>query len=442
VSKNHQNDGHWRRTGRALRHPNYRLFFAGQIISLCGTWMTNVATAWLVYRMTNSAFMLGVVTFSTQIPAFLLGPFAGMLGDRVDKRRALVATQTLSMLQSFALAAITLSGHATIELLIALTFLKGVILAFDIPVRQSFLVDMIEDRGDLANAIALNSSMFNAARLVGPALGAAVITAFGEGWCFFLDGCSFLAVLASLLMMKLVARRSPVVGAGLWSDLLAGWRIVGRPGPIRRIMALLAVVSLLGASYATLIPVFAGQILQGGPQTLGLLMGSSGAGALLGATWLAGRRSVLGLGSLIPCATGLFGLSIIGFALSRLTWLSMIFLFAGGLGLMVQMAASNTILQTIVGDTMRSRVMSFYMMAFLGTAPFGSLLMGSMSERFGPTLAIALGGVSCLVGAGVFFSGLEQLRESIRPIYRRMGILPELANAEEAASRIAFQARE
>jgi MFS family permease len=201
-------------------------------------------------------------------------------------------------------------------------------------------------------------------------------------------------------------------------------------------------VSLLGASYATLIPVFAGHILQGGPQTLGLLMGSSGAGALLGATWLAGRRSVLGLGSLIPCATALFGLSIIGFALSRLTWLSMIFLFAGGLGLMVQMAASNTILQTIVGDTMRSRVMSFYMMAFLGTAPFGSLLMGSMSERFGPTLAIALGGVSCLVGAGVFFSGLEQLRESIRPIYRRMGILPELANAEEAASQIAFQARE
>ncbi len=427
---------------RALRHRNYRLFFAGQAVSLCGTWMTNIATGWLVYRLTGSPLMLGVVTFAGQIPIFVLGPFSGMLVDRVDKRRALVATQSLSMIQSFALAAITLSGQASVDALVALSLLQGIITAFDIPMRQSFLIEMIEDRNDLGNAIALNSSMFNAARLVGPSLGAMVIAAVGEGWCFFIDGCSFLGVIASFLLMKIRAATVPTRRHGALADLVEGWRTVSRSGPIRRIISLLAVVSLLGAPYMTLMPIFARTVLAGDARTLGLLMSSSGAGAFAGAVWLAGRRSVLGLGSIIPYAAGIFGIGIIGFALSPVLWLSMVFLFLGGGGLMIQLAASNTILQTIVDDDKRGRVMSFYMMAFMGTAPFGSLLVGWLSEALGPRLTISIGGACCIAAAAVFLSRLEELRAAIRPIYRRIGILPEMTAATDDASRIAFEARD
>ena len=429
-------------TLRALRHRNYRLFFGGQLVSLCGTWMTNVATGWLVYQLTGSPLMLGMVTFAGQFPVFILGPFAGLLGDRVDKRRGLVVLQTLSMLQSFALAAMTLGGQASVAGLIALNVVQGIIMAFDIPMRQAFLAEMIEDRRDLGNAIALNSSMFNAARLVGPALGAAVIASVGEGWCFFIDGCSFLAVIASFLLMRLPAASTRTRHGGALADFLAGWHTVSRPGPIRRIISLIAVVSLLGAPYITMLPMFARTILQGDAHTLGLLMSSSGAGAFLGALWLAGRRSVLGLGALIPYAAGAFGLSIIGFALSRSLWLSLILLFIGGFSLMIQLAASNTLIQTIVDDDKRSRVMSFYMMAFIGTAPFGSLIIGSLAERIGPSTTIIIGGACCVVAAAVFLSGLEQLRESVRPIYRRLGILPEIRTAAEEASKLTFEARE
>lgn len=427
---------------RALRHRNYRLFFGGQIISLCGTWMTNIATGWLVYRLTGSPLMLGVVTFAGQIPVFILGPFAGTLGDRVDKRRGLVVLQILSMLQSFALAAMTLGGHASVPGLVALNLVQGMIMAFDIPMRQAFLVEMIEDRNDLGNAIALNSSMFNAARLAGPALGAAVIAAAGEGWCFFIDGCSFLAVIASFLLMRIRAVQPGVQRKGPLEDLLVGWRTVSRRGPIRRIISLLALVSLLGAPYMTLMPMFARTILQGDAHTLGLLMSSSGAGAFLGALWLAGRRSVLGLGALIPYAAGVFGLSIIGFAISGVLWLSMVFLFIGGGSLMIQLAASNTLIQTIVDDDKRSRVMGFYMMAFIGTAPFGSLLIGILSEQIGPRATITIGGACCIVAAAVFLAGLEQLRASVRPIYRQIGILPEVTTASGEASQLTFEARD
>ena len=429
-------------TLRALRHRNYRLFFGGQIVSLCGTWMTNVATGWLVYRLTGSPLMLGVVTFAGQFPVFVLGPFAGILGDRVDKRRGLVVLQTFSMLQSFALAAMTLGGHVSIVGLIALNVVQGIITAFDIPMRQAFLSEMIEDRNDLGNAIALNSSMFNAARLAGPALGAAVIAVAGEGWCFFIDGCSFLAVIASFLLMRIPVARTGARRAGALADLLVGWHTVSRPGPIRRIISLIAVVSLLGAPYVTMMPMFARSVLHGDAHTLGLLMSSSGAGAFLGALWLAGRRSVLGLGALIPYAAGAFGFSIIGFALSRILWLSLVFLFVGGCSLMIQLASSNTLIQTIVDDDKRSRVMSFYMMAFIGTAPFGSLIIGSLSEHIGPRTTIIIGGICCVVGAAVFLSGLEQLRASVRPIYRRIGILPEIRKASEEASRITFETRD
>ena len=427
---------------RALRHRNYRLFFDGQIVSLCGTWMTNIATGWLVYRLTGSPLMLGVVTFAGQIPVFLLAPFAGLLVDRVDKRRGLIATQVLSMLQSFALAALTLTGHASAAGIAVLSLFQGAITAFDIPMRQSFLVDMIEDRADLGNAIALNSSMFNVARLAGPAIGAAVIAAVGEGWCFFADGCSFVGVIASFLLMDIRPRPAGTPGQSVLRGLREGWLAVSRPGPIRRIISLLAVVSLLGAPYATLLPVFARTVLAGDAQTLGILMSSSGAGALLAAAWLAGRRSVLGLGKHIPYAAGLFGLGVIGFALSGALWLSAVFLFACGCGLMVQLAASNTILQTIVEDEKRGRVMAFYMMAFLGTAPFGSLLVGKLSEIFGPRATVAAGGACCVVAAGVFLAGLRELRASIAPIYRRMGILPDAAAATDEASRLTFEVRD
>lgn len=428
---------------RTLRYRNYRLFFGGQIVSLCGTWMTNIATSWLVYRLTGSPLMLGVVTCAGQIPVFVMGAFSGILVDRVNKRRALVVIQTLSMLQSFALALMTLSGHASVAGLIALNLINGVITAFDIPMRQSFVIDMIEDKRDLGNAIALNSTMFNAARFIGPSIGAGIIAAFGEGWCFFLDGCSFLAVIAAYLAMRIKNQEAPRPSRGrVISDLLEGWLTVSKAGPIRRIIALLALVSLFGAPYATLVPIFAGSILKGGPHALGLLMSSAGAGAFFGAAWLAGRRSVLGLGLVIPCAGALFGLGIIGFALSRVLWLSMAFLFLGGCGLMIQMASSNTILQTIVDNDKRGRVMGFYMMAFMGTAPIGSLMAGSLSEHLGAPVTLILGGSCCVAGSAIFLSGLKDLRASIRPIYRRIGILPEITSGSDDASRLTFEVRD
>ncbi len=418
---------------RALRHRNYRLFFIGQIISLCGSWITNIATGWLVFRLTGSPWMLGVVTFCGQIPVFILAPFTGLLVDRMDKRRGLVLTQTFSMLQSFALAALVFSGFASVTAIAALSVVQGIIIAFDIPLRQSFLVDMVEDRADLGNAIALNSSMFNAARLVGPSIGAVIIAAVGEAWCFFIDGVSFIGVIASFLMMKVHVPSRDLLHSNMLEELRDGWLLVSGPGPIRRITLLLAAVSLLGAPYLSLLPVFAGDILHGNAKTLGVLMSSAGAGALLGAAWMAGRRSVLGLVKIIPITVAIFGLSVAGFAFSRTIWLSSAFLFSAGFCLMIHATASNTILQTITDDDKRGRVMAFYMMAFVGVAPFGSLLVGKLSERIGPGPAVGLGGFFCLVAAIVFFFGLRRLKAAIRPIYLRMGILPP---APEAAGGV------
>jgi MFS family permease len=415
---------------RALRYRNYRLFFGGQIVSLAGNWMTSIATSWLVYRLTGSAWMLGVVTFAGQVPSFALGPFSGMIVDRVNKHRALVATQTLAMIQSFSLAAMTLTGHATIAGLIALNLIDGIITAFDMPLRQSFVVEMIERKEDLGNAIALNSSMVNAARLVGPTLGGFVIAWAGEGWCFFLDGASFIAVIVALLAMRVRAvPPRPHHKDGAIAEIREGWSYVSGFAPMRRIIGLLAFVGLVGAPYSTLVPMFAGGVLRGGPHTLGLLMTAAGGGALMGAVWLAARRSVLGLGGVIPVAVALFGAGLIGFALSHVLWLSCLCLFVGGAGFMIQIASSNTIVQTIVDDGMRGRVMSFYMMAFLGSAPFGALLAGSLAERFGAPATLIAGGIGCLIGAAYFASRLEDLRVAIRPIYRRIGILPPVADA-------------
>jgi MFS family permease len=422
---------------RALQHKNYRLFFSGQTVSLIGTWMTRIATSWLVYRLTGSAMLLGVVGFAGQMPSFLLGPFAGVLVDRWNRHRLLVVTQVLAMLQSLALGILTLTGVITIWQIIALSLFQGIINAFDMPARQAFVVEMVEKRDDLANAIALNSSMVNAARLLGPSIGGLIIAATGEGWCFLLDGISYLAVIASLLAMKITSRMiKPRNGANSWQQFREGWSYVSGFPPIRNVLLLLALVSLVGMPYTVLMPVFANEILHGGPNTLGLLMAASGVGALTGALFLAARRSVLGLGKFIPLSAAMFGAGLIAFSFSRLLWLSLLLMVITGLGFMVQMAVSNTVLQTIVDEDKRGRVMSFYTMAFMGTAPFGSLLAGSAAERIGAPYTLMLGGLGCILGALWFAKTLPDLRRDVRPIYVRIGILPELAAGIQNTSEL------
>ncbi len=418
-----------RHTLRALRHRNYRLFFGGQLVSLVGTWMTTVAMSWLVYRLTHSAFLLGAVGFAGQVPAFLAGPLAGVLVDRWERRRVLLVTQTLAMVQSLSLAALTLAGRITVGELLGLALFQGFINAFDIPGRQAFLVEMIEDRADLPNAIALNSSMFNAARLVGPSIGGLVIAAVGEGWCFAIDGASYLAVIGSLLAMRVAARAGlGRPGAHVLADLRAGWRYVAGSPPIRSLLVLVATVSLFGMPYAVLLPIFAARVLHGGPHTLGFLMGASGVGALLGAIYLASRRTVLGLGRLLPRMVALFAAGIATFAFSRHLLLSLPALVFAGFGFMVQMASSNTLLQTLVDDDKRGRVMSFYSTAFVGSAPFGSLLAGAIAQHLGAPRTLAIGAAGLLLVAFWFARRLPGLREHVRPVYVARGILPPLVD--------------
>jgi len=424
----------WQVLLRALRHRNYRLFFGGQGISLVGTWMTRVATGWLVYRLTDSAFLLGLVSFAGQIPILLLGPFAGVWVDRWNRHRVLVVTQVLSMLQSFVLAALALTKVITVHEVIALNLFQGIINAFDMPARQAFVIEMVEDPDDLANAIALNSSLVNAARLVGPSVAGLLIAAVGEGWCFLIDGISYMAVIASLLAMVVTAQESPSDQLSVMEELREGWNYVSTSHPIRSILLLLALVSLVGMPYTTLMPIFAGKILHGGAHTLGFLMAASGVGALGGAVRLAARRTVLGLGRVIPMTAGAFGAGLIAFAASRQLWLSLLLLVVTGFGFMQQMAASNTILQTIVEDKKRGRVMSFYSMAFQGLAPFGSLIAGATASRIGAPYTLMIGGATCVAGAALFASQLGRIREAIRPIYIQIGVIPEVARGIQAAS--------
>jgi MFS family permease len=422
----------WTFALRALGSRNYRLFFGGQSISLIGTWMTRLATSWLVYRLTGSAVLLGVVSFANQIPTFFLSPLAGVWVDRWDRHRTLVVTQVLSMLQSFALAFLALTGVITVTEIIVLALLQGLVNAFDMPARQAFLVQMVDNRNDLSNAIALNSSMVNGTRLIGPALAGVVIAAVGEGWCFFLDGVSYMAVIASLLLMRIVRAPGPASHKHVLHELADGWRYISGSLPIRSILLLLALISMVGMPYTVLMPIFAARILHGGPHTLGFLMAATGVGALAGAVRLAARRSVLGLGRMLPISAALFGATLIAFACSRVFWLSALLLLGTGFGFIQQLAASNTILQTIAEESKRGRVMSFYSMAFQGAAPFGSLLAGLLAARIGAPGTLMLGGSLCLVGAAIFARQLPASRAAARPIYIRLGILPGAAGSEDA----------
>jgi len=408
---------------RALRHRNYRLFFSGQTVSLVGTWITRIATSWLVYRLTHSVFLLGVVGFFGQIPTLVLAPFAGVLVDRWNRHRILVVTQVLSMLQSAALAALTFAGIITVADILVLQVVQGVINAFDTPARQAFVVEMVSDRADLPNAIALNSSMVNASRIIGPSIGGVLIAIAGEGWCFSLDAISYLAVIASLMAMRLEQSPPRTAETRLLDELRSGLRYVSTFLPVRDSLFLLALVATMGMPYTVLMPAIAVNVLHGGPHTLGYLMTASGVGALAGAFYLASRRTVLGLGRVIVTATAAFGAGLVAFSFSRQLWLSLLVLPVVGGGMMVEMASTNTILQTIVEDDMRGRVMSFYTMAFLGTAPLGSLLAGVVADHIGPMRTITLGGVACVIAAAVFALRLPSLRAHVRPIYVERGIL-------------------
>lgn len=411
---------------RALRSRNYRLFFSGQSISVIGTWMTRVATSWLVYRLTDSALLLGVASFAGQVPSFFVGPIAGVWVDRWNRHRALVVTQVLSMIQSFALAGLALSHRINIWWIVVLVLGQGLINAFDMPVRQSFVVEMIEQRGDLGNAIALNSSMVNSARLLGPALAGMVIAAVGEGYCFLIDGISYIAVILSLLAMRLDRIESHRVEKRVAEELVEGWKYITESVAIRSILLLLCLVGLIGTPYTVLMPIMAGKVLHGGPHTLGFLMAASGVGAVISAIGLAVRRTVLGLGKMIAISSGTFGAGLIVFAVSRELWLSMLMMVITGFGMMQQMAASNTILQTIVADDKRGRVMSFYAMAVLGISPIGSLAAGILGAKFGAPATLIGGGACCIAGSLWFLRELPAIRRFIHPIYRELGILPRV----------------
>lgn len=408
---------------RALRHPNYRLYFFGQSISLLGTWITRLASSWLVYRLTDSAFLLGLVAFLGQIPSLVISPVAGVYIDRWNRHRVLVVTQVLSMIHSLALAALTLSGYITVRDLLLLQALQGVINAFDTPARQSFVVQMVESREDLPNAIALNSSLVNGSRMIGPAVGGMLIATVGEGWCFLIDGVSYIAVVGSLVAMRVRPLTRPAQVVPVLQALAAGYRYVAGFPPVRAGLLLVALISMMGMPYQVLMPVVASEVLGGGAGTLGWLMAATGIGALAGTMYLASRRSVVGLGRRIAQAAMLFGAALLAFAASDRLWVSLALLPFTGAGFIVTLAATNTVLQTVVPESLRGRVMSFYTMAFLGTAPIGSLAAGALAERIGAPATIAIGGAVCLAGGVWFAATLPRLRADMRPIYAERGLL-------------------
>jgi MFS family permease len=420
---------------RALRHRNFRLFFGGQTISLVGTWMTRVATAWLVYRLTGSAMLLGTVSFAGQIPTFVLAPFAGVWVDRLNRRQVLLWTQSLAMVQSLALAALTLAHRITIGEIVALSVFQGMINAFDMPGRQAFMVQMVDDRRDLSNAIAINSSMVNSARLIGPSLAGLMIAASSEGWCFLIDGISYIAVIVSLAMMRTRAGGAGIQEAGMFEQMREGWWYVSTFTPVRAILTLFAVVSLMGMPYMVLMPIFAGNVLHGGAHTLGFLMGAAGAGALISALSLVLRRSVRGLTKMIPIAAVIFGAGLVAFGLSRWLWLSLAILMVTGFGMMQGMTASNTIVQTLVPEEKRGRVMSYYTAAFVGMAPFGSLLAGLLAHWIGAPRAVMVTGSCCIAGGVWFWSQRKAIGTEMRPVYERLGIVaPVPGTVEEPAA--------
>jgi len=421
---------------RALRHRNYRLFFIGQGISLIGTWMQSIAAIWLVYRLTHSALMLGLIAFLSQIPILLVSPFAGVLGDRLGRLRIMIIMQILAMLQAFIFAGITLAGVIQVWHIGALSLFLGIVNAFEMPTRQAFVIEMVEDKSDLGNAIALNSALFNASRLVGPSVAGIVVALAGEGVCFTLNGLSYLAALAALFLMRIPSRKAVKQGVRIFSEIREGLVYIMNFSPIRDLILIVAIMSLVAMSFPVLLPIFASRILHGQSNTYGFLVASSGVGALAGTLFLAMRKSVLGLGRVINAALLMFGSGLVAFSFSHSVMLSMALLVFVGFGMIAAMASCNTIVQTIVEEEKRGRVMSFYVMAFMGLSPFGSILAGSVSSAIGAPGTVRIGGILCIIGGVLFALRLPSIRRIIRPIYRQMGIIPEVAIGMQTADEL------
>ena len=416
---------------RSFKYRNYRLFFSGQSISLIGTWIQRIAIPWLVYQLTGSAFLLGIVGFAGQIPTFFIAPFAGVITDRWNRYHILIGTQIAAMIQATILTILYFTGVIQVWHIILLASFLGCINAFDVPSRQAFLIQMVDNKEDLGNAIALNSSMVNSARLLGPSIAGILIALAGEGICFLFNSLSYLFVIISLLLMKVKPRKVNGQKKHILRELKEGFSYAFGLAPIKYIILLLALVSLMGMPYSILMPVFAKVILHGDSHTFGFLMGATGLGALSGALYLASRKGVLGLGRIIPLAAATFGVGLITFSFSRFFLLSLVLMVITGLGMMLQLASSNTLLQTIVDDDKRGRIMSFY------TMPFGSFIAGSLANTIGAPNTILIGGSACILGAIIFALKLPDLRKIIRPLYIKLGYIPEeVSEGIQAATEI------
>ncbi len=413
----------WRSTLRSLRHRNFQLFFSGQFISLVGTWMQNIAQDWLVYRLTGSAVLLGVVGFVSQIPIFLLGPLGGIVADRYNRHRIIIATQASSMILALILAVLTLTGTIRVWEIMIIASLLGTINAFDIPARQSFLIEMV-GREDLLNAIGLNSSMFNGARVVGPAIAGILVATIGEGWCFFANGISYIAVIGGLLMMHITHKVEITKQGSPLENIVEGFQFARQTVPVRSLLLLIGLISLAATPYTVLMPIFAGRILHGDARTLGILMGSTGVGALMGALTIASKTTVKGLGRFVWIGSILLGVNLILFSVSRSMWLSVVPLVLVGFAVMFTAGATNTSLQAMAPDRLRGRVMSLYSMMFVGMGPVGALLAGLIASKLGAPWTVAMGGMACLCGGILFARHLPTIRGEARRLMRTQGMMP------------------
>jgi MFS family permease len=421
---------------RAFRHRNFRLYFGGQSISLVGTWVQQIALGWTIYQLTHSSLLLGLVSFAGQLPLFLVTPFAGVLVDRWNRHRTLIVTQSLSMLQAFALALVVSTHMLRVWNLIALNILAGIILAIDLPTRQSFIVDMVGSGRDLPNAVALNSFVITGGRMLGPAIAGLLLTIVTPAVCFFINAVSYMPVVAALLAMRIKKRAPNTAHSSALNELVEGVRYAMGFPPIRAVLFLVALISLLGMPYAVLMPIFAAEILHGGAHTLGLLMTAPGIGALFGTIYLASRKSIRGAGIRVAAGALIFGSGLIVAGLAHGLIVALFALFFVGLGMIVQLAISNTLLQTIVDDDKRGRVMSLYTMAFMGMAPFGSILGGALANHIGVQTTFLIGGIACAGGALLFATKIRSMRPMVLPIFVRKGIIPEIATGLGNASSL------
>lgn len=401
---------------RALQSRNFKLFFFGQIVSLLGTWIQNIALGWLVYRLTNSVFLLGVVGFAGQIPSLVITPIAGVFADRLNRRNVMLATQTTFMALAFLLAALVLLNVIQVWQIILLATLNGVVLAIDTPFRHAFLLVMVGEKSLLQNAIALNSTLINSARFIGPTIGGILIALVGEGWCFFFNGISFLAVIGALIAMVVIDTQQSLGRNSILADLREGLKYSFNFVPIRYLLILVITTSFFGLPFQVFMPVYAKDILGGGAELLGFLTGAMGAGALVGAFYLASRKTTNSFPRLILFAAAIFSVGLMGFAFSTVTILSLVLIFFIGFGMIVEFASTNTLLQTIVDEDKRGRVVSLYGMSFLGISPLGSLLLGSLSNSWGVNVVLFVSGIFCLLAVGLYARRVPIISHVVRSI--------------------------